>query len=357
MKANFKEKFSFWQGFPPPQFIYSNMHFKCVALDPPNFEPGSWIGAGKALVDYENKEFILTARPRKVEGGVRGYAANIYRSADGEKFDLLMSLSKEEVIEKSKVRIDSIEGTQLLKDPLTGKWHFYLSVDDGSEFIWGGVFWETLLMVADDLKGPWESNGLVIRHNQSYDACQARDPSMDIIDGRWICLCKAVDYNQKKRMQLLTSTDGIDWKKHGLLSVDGKEVNPLFASGSIFPGSPGPIFIGVSRTSQPREEIETHQVEQVFYDKGKVAHGEGAKYFTAYRIDFENLNLQTIFQAPWKASSEYEHKEYPILGYSSVIYDPFKGRVLLYIEAIGPESKKIGLNETIERVLVFECCL
>ncbi len=356
MKVNFKEKFSFWQGFPPPQYIYSNMHFKCVALDPPNFEPGSWIGAGKALVDYKNKEFILTARPRKAEGRVRGYAANIYRSGDGEKFDLVTSLSKEEVIEKSKVRIHSIEGTQLLKDPLTGKWHFYLSVDTSSEFVWGGNLWETLLMVANDLEGPWESKGLVIRHDQSYDVCQARDCSIDIVDGRWLGLCVAIDYDHNTRMQLVTSTDGINWRKNGLLSVDRKQTNRFRTSGSIFPGASGPIFIGVSPSSQP-QEVGTSQVEEIFYDKWRVAHGGGIKSFVAYRIDCENLNLETMFQAPWKASSEYEHKECPVLGYSSVVYDPFNERMLLYIEAIGPESKKMGLNETIERVLVFECCL
>ena len=352
--ADYKKRFSFWQGFPPPQYIYSNMRFKGVALDPPNFEPGSWIGAGKALIDYENKEFILTARPRKAEGGVRGYAANIYRSPDGEKFDLVTSLSKEEVIETGKVRIDSIEGTQLLKDPLTGKWYFYLSVDTGSEFIWGGVFWETLLLVADDLEGPWESKGLVVRHDRSYDACQTRDSSIDIVDGRWVGLFKAVDYDRNMRMQLITSVDGINWTKHGLLTVDGDEVIPFFASGSIFAGVSRSIFMGITRTvPKPDASTEGH----VFYDKGKVGHGMGEKHFVAYRIDFENLNLETIFRAPWKARSEYEHEEYILLGYSSAVYDPFKDRVLLYVEAIGPESKSIGLNETIERVLVFECNL
>ncbi len=353
--ADYKRRFSFWQGFPPPQYIHANMRFKAVALDPPDFEPGSWIGAGKAIIDYESKEFLLTARPRKAEGGVRGYAANIYRSADGESFEMVTSLSKEEVIEKGQVRIDSIEGTQLLKDPLSGKWHFYLSVDTGAEFIWGGVFWETLLLVADDLTGPWESRGLVVRHDRSYDACQARDSSIDIVDGQWTGLFKAVDYDRNMRMQLVTSADGISWRKHGLLTVDGSDVNPLFVSGSIFPGLSGPIFLGTARTApKPGEASEK---DHVFYDKGKVGHGMGEKHFVAYRIDIANLNLETIFQAPWKARSEYEHEEYTLLGYSSAVYDPFNERVLLYVEAIGPESKTIGLNETIERVLVFECRL
>ena len=350
-----KTRFSFWQGFPPPQYIYSNMRFKAVALEPPSFEPGSWIGAGKALIDYENKEFLLTARPRKVEGGVRGYAANIYRSADGEKFDLVMSLSKEQVIETSKVRIDSIEGTQLLKDPLTGRWHFYLSVDTGSEFIWGGVFWETLLLIADDLKGPWESKGLVVRHDRSYDACQARDASIDIVDGEWVGLFKAYDYEGNQRIQLITSADGIRWTKHGVLTVDGREADLFYTSGSIFPGVSGPIFLGVARTAAKPDAAD--EEEDIFHDRWKLDFGLWEKHFVAYRIDTDNLNLETIFQAPWVARSEYEHKEFKIHNYCSAVYDPFKERVLLYVEVIGPESRNPTLNETIERVLVFECAL
>jgi len=358
---NVNKRFSFWQGLPPPQYIYANMHFKCVALEPPNFEPGSWIGAGKAVIDYENEEFILTARPRKAEGGVRGYAANVYRSKDGERFELVSSISKEEVVEKSGLMIHSIEGTQLLKDPLTGKWHFYLSVDTGPEFVWGGVFWETLLMVAEDLKGPWESKGLVIRHDQSYDSCQSRDSSIDIVDGRWICLYRGHDYKRNYRMVLATSADGVKWKKHGPLRVDGKELNRFRMSGTTFAGASGPIFMGVSERN-PIEaavsgEAETSNVEHVFYDEWKVPHGMRKNDFVAYRIDYGNVNLETIFRAPWEARSRYEHKEYPLLGYSSLVYDPFRNRVMLYLEAIGLESKKMGLNETIERVLAYECPL
>ena len=351
----YKDRFSFWQGLPPPQYIYSNMRFKAVALEPPNFEPGSWIGAGKALIDHQSGAFLLTARPRKAEGRVRGYAANIYRSVDGEAFELVASLSKEEVIEKSRVRIDSIEGTQLLRDPLTRRWHFYISVDTSSvdtraDVVWGGQFWETLLMVADRLEGPWESAGLVIKHDRSYDACQARDASIDILDGQWVCLCKAIDYERNARMQLATSADGIRWQKLGLLTIDGKDVNPFFASGSLFLGATGPVFLGVTGTASRRPA--TSEQEHVFYDRGRVGHGLGEKHFAAYRLDFRDMDLKTIFVAPWEARSEYEHKEYTLLPYSSAVYDPLKSRVLLYVEAIGPESKSIGLNETIERVLV-----
>ena len=345
-----KKTFSFWQGLPPPQYIYTNLHFKSVALEPPDPRPGSWIGAGKALIDYENKEFILTARPRRAEGGVRGYAANIYLSKNAESFNLVCSISKEDIIERGKIMIHSIEGTQQLKDSLTNRWYFYLSVDTGAEFIWGGIFWETLLMTADDLKGPWESRGLVIRHDQNYDSCQARDSSIDIVDGTWICLYRGHNYQGDVRMALATSTDGIIWRKHGPLRVDGQELNPFRTSGTTFSGTSGPIFMGIS--ARPVDK----SLQYVYYDKGKVPHGRKHD-FVAYEIDAKDMNLLTIFRAPWEARSRYEHQECPLLGYSSLIYDSFKNRLLFYTEAIGPESKKLGLNETMERVLVYECQL
>jgi hypothetical protein len=352
---SFEDRSSFGQGLPSPQYIYANMRFKAVALEPPDFEPGSWIGAGKALIDHDSGEFLLTARPRRAEGGVRGYAANIYRSADGEAFELLTSLSKEEVIEKSGVTIASIEGTQLLRDPQSGKWYFYLSVDTTEEFVWGGIYWETLLMVADSLEGPWESAGLVIKHDQAYDACQARDGSIDIVDGQWVCLCKAVDHERHTRTQLATSADGIRWQKHGLLTVDGRAVDPFFVSGSLYPEAAGPVVLGIANTASAQPTRSER--EQIFYDERRVAHGVGERHFAAYQIDFREMDLKTVFSAPWEARSEHEHLEQPLLGYSSVLRDPFKDRLLLYVEAIGPESERVGLNETVERVLVYECLL
>ena len=127
--TSYRTKLSCWQGFPPPQYVYSHLEFKGVALEPPNHEPGSWNGGGKALLDHEERIFYLTGRPRKMEGNARGFAVEIHRSSDGVEFDLVKRLPIEEVIELSGVRTDSIEGTQLLKAPLTGKWHLYVSLD------------------------------------------------------------------------------------------------------------------------------------------------------------------------------------------------------------------------------------
>ena len=340
-----------WQGVVPPQYVFANRHFKCVVLDPPDFNPGSWIGAGKAIFNHETGEFLLTARPRKAEGKARGFAANVYRSSDGEEFELLTSVSKEEITEKSGLKIHSIEGTQLLKDPLRGRWHLYMSVDTGSEFVWGGLYWETLLLTASHLQGPWQAEGLVLHNDQPYDANQARDCTIDIVDGVWLCLYRAVDGNRRVRPALATSSDGISWKKHGVLAIDGSD-QPAFLSGTIFAGTSGPLFMGLERLRDDQSARE----DEVYADEHRVGHGGGpVPNFVAYNLDYRNMNLEPIFRAPWEPRSPYEHREHPLLGYASLVYDPLRHRILTYVEAIeGDSTKRIGLNETVERLLLYE---
>jgi hypothetical protein len=349
-----KNQNSYWQGFVPPQYIYANRRFVGIALDPPNFEPGSWIGAGKALFDSQSGEFLLTARPRKAEGNVRGFEANIYRSKDGVKYDLLTSLSKDSVSQLSDITIHSIEGTQLMKSPLTGKWHFYLSVDTGEAFIWGGVYWETLLLTAEDLKGPWKSQGIVLHNDAPYDANQARDSIIEIVDGRWLCVYKAIDAQRNERPGLATSVDGISWNKHGVFKIDGED-RTAFISGSVFSGALGPVIVGLElQLSDSREKRD----DVVYADDGRIGHGGGHPQFVSYLIDIRAMNLETIFRAPWTPLSQYEHKEHPCLAYSSLVYDPLKNRILMYIEALDPKlTRAIGLNETVERQLVYEAPL
>ncbi|RLI25004.1 hypothetical protein DRO58_06810, partial [Candidatus Bathyarchaeota archaeon] len=77
-----------WYGACPPQLIFARRRFRKVLLDPPSFEPGSWHGAGKLLLDPETGEYWLTGRPRM--GPVkRGYGFEIYRSTDGENYSLV----------------------------------------------------------------------------------------------------------------------------------------------------------------------------------------------------------------------------------------------------------------------------
>ena len=284
-----------WQGVCPPQYLYAQRQFRGIALDPPEFSPGSWIGAGKALYDHLGGQYLLTARPRKAAGGVRGYAANIYRSADGEHFSLLASLSKQDVMDLSGVKAHSIEGTQLLRDPLTGRWHFYLSVDTGDDFVWGGIHWETLLLTAADLTGPWRSEGLVLRTDQENDAYQARDSTIDIIDGRWYCLYKAINRERQERPALATSADGIAWRKHGVLTIDGADTLTVL-SGTLVAGTGGPLFLGIEREL---DDSRTRKAGVVYADQYGIGHGGGPRpKFAAFLLDYHRMNLERLCGIP-----------------------------------------------------------
>ena len=339
-------------GFPPPQSLYAKRRFLGVALDPPNEDPGSWIGAGKAIYLEDEGRFLLTARPRKVENDLRGFAAQIFTSDNGLEYSLLSEISSQEVQELCGIPIHSIEGTQLVRNPSTGMWHFFLSCDTGDAFVGGGVQWETVLLTAENLDGSWTSKGKVLANDRDYDSCQARDASIDIVDGLWICLYKAKDKNRLERPALATSLDGTEWNKRGTLTVDGQE-RIAFLSGSFFPACQGPIFLGIE--TQLADSRET-RADVVYADEHGIGHGGGSTpCFVAYLLHRRDKDLETVFRIPWQPGSEYEHALHPLLGYSSLIFDPSGNRVLAYLEAIDPrKTKAIGLNETVERLVAYE---
>lgn len=228
------------------------------------------------------------------------------------------------------VEVHSIEGTQILRDPLTGRYMLYASVDVGGK-------WETYLLSSDDPAGPWRGEGFVLRCDRNYDAVEARDPTIDIVDGRYICLYKANAGGLAVRTALAVSRDGREWVKLGVPKVDGKEQKPYFLLyGSILAGCTGPVLIGT----------ETKEV---------VKNAHLTDTFAAYVIDYRGMNLEQIFQAKWTPGSIYEHHRYPIHGYAGAAYDPERERWLIWIEAVDPRlSREPGLNEEVDRVLLYE---
>jgi len=101
----------------------------------------------------------------------------------------------------------------------------------------------------------------------------------------------------------------------------------------MFAGSLGPVFIGLE-------------------NKVRVKGAAVTDIFVAYTLDHRNLNLERLFAARWEPLSPYERKDYPIHSYMDMVYDPFKDRILIYVEAIDPQD--IGLNQEVDRVLLYE---
>ncbi len=345
----------YWHGFPPPAHLFGTRRFLGVALDPPDYDPGSWIGAGKAWFDPADGRFYLTARPRTAADDRRGYAACVYRSTNGLDFEPAGELGIQTVNERAGEAVHSIEGTQLLRDPRTGRWYFYLSVDTGDSFVWGGVQWETMVFSAHRLSGPWSYEGFALRTGSDYDARQARDSTIDIVDGRWLCLYKAKDVRRDERPALAVSTDGLTWVKKGVLSIDGEDT-VCFLNGSLFASGSGPIFVGI-RTRL--DDSRARKPGVVYADEHSIGHGGGPRpEFVAYRVDESAMNLETVCREPWYGLSPYEHPEHPLLGYSSLVVDAGRDRALFYVEAIDPKlTEAIGINSTVERLLVYEMSL
>ena len=89
-----------------------------VAAEPPGSGPGYWSGASSAMAG--DGEIFLAYRLRRPIGEGRGYAVAVARSADGERFETLLTISKEEM------DTESLERPALVRTP-EGRWRLYLS--------------------------------------------------------------------------------------------------------------------------------------------------------------------------------------------------------------------------------------
>ena len=89
-----------------------------VAAEPPGTGPGYWSGAPCAVAG--DNEIFLAYRLRRPIGQGRGYAVAVARSADGERFDTLLTIGKEDMA------AESLERPALVRTP-GGRWRLYLS--------------------------------------------------------------------------------------------------------------------------------------------------------------------------------------------------------------------------------------
>ncbi|MCW4021505.1 MAG: hypothetical protein NWF14_09820, partial [Candidatus Bathyarchaeota archaeon] len=338
MFSNAKFEAYGWQGLVPPSYILANRKFLGVVLDPPDFNPGSWIGGSSVLLDHDSGEFWLTARPRK-QPPLRGYATEIYKSLDGENYAKAASVTSEDLKTMSGQNVVSIEAQQLIKDPGTGRYHLYVSADTrGTEQVDGE--WDTFLLISDNPAGPYEFHGLAWKRGNSFDSHEARDAAIGIVDGKYLALYKAAHGSEEEgrvNVALATSIDGIKWTKHGTFKVDGKE-QPRYMQlyGNIFAGTVGPVFMGLCRRYLIRK-------------------ASLAKDFEAYIINYRDMNLEPLFKDEWKPLSPYEREDYPTHGYMNIIHDPFKNRLLMYVESIDPHyTKEIGWRTQVDRLILYE---
>jgi hypothetical protein len=309
-----------------PHHVYADRRFEKIVLDPPSFEPGSWRGAGNCIRDEDSGEFWLVTRPRTQK--LRGYAFEIYRSEDGEDYSARHTTSRETLSALLGQEVLSIEGQRLLRDPLTDRYFLYVAVDIGHT-------WQTALLSSEDPCGPWRSEGIVIRRDQTYDSVEARDAVIGVTEGECLALYKAND-GVKVNAALAVSHDGKDWHKLGLVKIDGQsQPTPYFLCGNIIGTIRGPLFVG--------------------FESADVVKGAAvSRKFVSYFIDQKSANLVPVFSVIWRPLSPFERTDFPIHSYSDLVPDPDRGRLLLYVEAIDPEhSTEVGLNLEVDRVLLY----
>ncbi|MBV9380777.1 MAG: hypothetical protein JOY82_27240 [Streptosporangiaceae bacterium] len=89
-----------------------------IAFTPPGSGPGHWTGAPSAVA--ADGEIFLACRLRRPVGHGRGYAVAIARSADGERFETLALITREQMA------TESLERPALVRTP-EGRWRLYLS--------------------------------------------------------------------------------------------------------------------------------------------------------------------------------------------------------------------------------------
>jgi len=313
-----------------PKQVYLRRRFNKVVLNPPNFEPGSWRGAGNCTWDDDSDSFWLVTRPRTNER--RGYAFEVYSSRNGEEFTLVSTMTKESVSEALRQEVLSIEGQQLVKDPATGRFYLYLAVDIGRT-------WKTAMLSSEDPRGPWRPEGIVISNDATYDSREARDAVVSVLGGTYYAIYKASD-GQRVNASLAASSDGRRWRKTGPLTIDGNAQPPFhFVYGTILEGSPGPVFVG--------------------FESANVISGAAvSRRFVSYLVNHRSNDLKSLYAAEWKPLSPFERGDFPVHSYCSLVADRERKRILLFVEAIDPEfSKEVGLNLEVDRVLLYTASL
>jgi hypothetical protein len=176
-----------------------------VAIPPPGTGAGNWVGAPSAV--RRGDEIFLAYRFRKPIGQGRGYAVEIARSADGENFDKLLTITREQM------DAESLERPVLIDLP-DGRWRLYLSCATH-----GTKHWRVEVMEAAD---PGSFDPATRRTVLPGDAGTAvKDPVIMHHDGVWHLWASThplADADQADQMvtEYATSPDGLDWTWHGV---------------------------------------------------------------------------------------------------------------------------------------------
>ncbi|MBB2915429.1 hypothetical protein FHS43_006749 [Streptosporangium becharense] len=175
-----------------------------VAIEPAHPGEGHWAGAPSAV---ESDGWIYLAyRLRRPVGEGRGYAVAVARSRDGERFETLLTIGRQEM------DTESLERPTLVRTP-EGRWRLYLSCATH-----GSKHWRVeVLEAADPAAFRAEHRQVVLPGDPKTGV---KDPVIVWHDGLWhlwaSChpLAEPEDADQMVT-DYATSADGVEWTWQG----------------------------------------------------------------------------------------------------------------------------------------------
>lgn len=175
-----------------------------VAVAPPGDGAGFWAGAPSAVAS--DGMIYLAYRLRRPIGQGRGYAVAVARSADGERFETLLTITREEM------DAESLERPTLVKTP-DGRWRLYLSCAT-----WGTKHWRVELLEAEDPACFVPGRSRVVLPGD--DKIAVKDPVIRYHGGVWHLWASChplADPDEADQMvtDYATSPDGVTWTWHG----------------------------------------------------------------------------------------------------------------------------------------------
>ena len=175
-----------------------------LVIAPPGTGQGYWAGAPSSV--WDGSHVYLAYRLRRPLGEGRGYAVVVARSADGGRFETLVSLGKEEF------SCESLERPALVRTP-NGAWRLYVSCATP-----GTKHWRVEVIEAGNPAQFDARRSQVVLPGDAGTG--VKDPTIRYQDGLWRlwASCHPLedpDETDQMVTNYATSTDGLDWTWHG----------------------------------------------------------------------------------------------------------------------------------------------
>ncbi|MEV4572458.1 hypothetical protein AB0K16_04305 [Nonomuraea jabiensis] len=175
-----------------------------VAVEPPAAEEGHWAGAPSAVA--ADGLIYLAYRLRRPVGEGRGYAVVVARSADGERFETLTTVTREQM------NAESLERPSLVRLP-DGRWRLYLSCATT-----GTKHWRVeVLEAADPAAFDARSRVTVLPGDPKTGVKDTVIVRRDGVWHLWASCHPLADPDEADQMvtDYATSADGLEWTWHG----------------------------------------------------------------------------------------------------------------------------------------------